>query len=74
MWHSGDVVARMNLSKALSFHKEVTQAAGGVMTSLFKSVGQESDCRPRLDDLIIGIDEETRQIVYFEVCIPLYLC
>ena len=63
---SGDVIANINLKKAIEFHKERCRIDEDcVMTVIFKEIHKEASIRKIDDDLRVGLDLKTSQIVIF---------
>lgn len=66
---SGDVVANVDLAAAIAEHKvRKKQDAMCIMTSIFKEIQPNfsTNIRPLTDELIVGIDSATSQIVLYE--------
>ena len=64
---SGDVVTNMNLKAAIEFHKERRKAdSNAVMSVTLKRVQRNAGIEPVMDDLVIGMDRTTQQVVLFE--------
>jgi translation initiation factor eIF-2B subunit epsilon len=64
---SGDVVSNMNLSAAIAFHKERKRVDNNaVMTVSLKAVQKTAKVCPILDDLVIAMDKDTKQICLFD--------
>lgn len=65
---SGDVISNIDLKKAISFHKEKRSAdPDAVMTVALKTIrGTDAGIKSLFDDLIVGIDQKTQQILLFD--------
>lgn len=64
---AGDVVSNMNLKKAIEFHKlKRKQDPNNIMTCVFKKVQRFTPSKPLLDDLVIGLNQSSDQILFFE--------
>lgn len=64
---SGDVVSNMNLRKAIDFHKMKRKLdPNNIMTCVFKKVQRLTPSKPLLDDLIVGVNQTTSQILLFD--------
>jgi translation initiation factor eIF-2B subunit epsilon len=66
---NGNITSNMNLKIAIDFHKERRKVDNdAVMTSVFKKVKNNTiaGIRPLLDDLVVALDKETRQIIYYD--------
>ena len=63
---SGDVVANLDLKRAIKVHKENCKDSACVMTVCMKKMAHEG-CKVRSvrDDLIVGMDRNTSQVVLF---------
>ena len=63
---SGDVVSNMDLRPSIEAHKKRRkERAENIMTVLYKQVGRCARARPLADDLIVGLDDNTNQIVFY---------
>lgn len=59
-------MSNIDLSSTIQEHKaRRKQRAENIMTMLFKKVGRSARTRPLHDDLVVGIDDATNQILYF---------
>lgn len=64
---SGDVVSNLNLKKAIAFHKQKRKEdINNIMTVVLKKVQKSAGAKPILDDLVVGMNRKTSQIVIFE--------
>jgi translation initiation factor eIF-2B subunit epsilon len=64
---NGDVISNMNLSAAISDHKERRQKDSSViMTVVFGEANTTHPTRPLVDDLVVAIDKASGQIVQFD--------
>jgi translation initiation factor eIF-2B subunit epsilon len=64
---SGDVVSNINLGNAIAVHKQKRKEdINNVMTVVLKKVQSKSALTPLLDDLVVGMDAATSQIVLFD--------
>jgi len=64
---SGDVISNINLKPVIEEHRRRKQAdPTAVMTMVLKEVGPAAAVRPVADDLVVGLDARTGQVVHFE--------
>jgi translation initiation factor eIF-2B subunit epsilon len=64
---SGDVVANIDLKKAIAFHKQKRKDdSNNIMTLALKKVQKAGGSKPLNDDLVVGMNRKTSQIVIFE--------
>eukprot|EP01041_Mallomonas_annulata_P008628 gene8628-17798_t len=64
---SGDVISNMDLHKAMKFHKEKRKADNNaIMTVVLKRVQRTAGVKPIMDDLIVAIDKNSSQLLFFE--------
>jgi len=64
---SGDVISNMDLKKAMKFHSERRKFdSNAIMTVVLKQVQGSAAIKPVMDDLIVALDRNTSQLVYFE--------
>ena len=63
---SGDVISNMNVKKAIEFHKARRQQDHNcIMTTVLKPVQRGAGSKPVLDDLVVGMDKQSGQIILF---------
>lgn len=63
---SGDVVANLDLKKAIQVHKErCKEDSACVMTCCMKKMSTQSKVRPVRDDLVVAMDKNTSQLLLF---------
>ena len=63
---SGDVVSNVDLKPSIEAHKaRRKERAENIMTVLYQKVGRCARARPFADDLIVGLDDQTHQIVFY---------
>lgn len=63
---SGDVVANLDLKKAIQVHKDRCNADPEcVMTCCMKKMSSQSKVRPVRDDLVVAMDKNTSQLLLF---------
>jgi translation initiation factor eIF-2B subunit epsilon len=64
---SGDVICNMDLKKAIAYHKEKRKKdSNAIMTVVLKEVQKTAGVKPVLDDLVIGLNRTTSQLILFE--------
>eukprot|EP01033_Poteriospumella_lacustris_P015483 gene15483-11075_t len=64
---SGDVVANINLQKAIAYHKKKRQEdSSNIMTLTLRKVQKTTGTKPLSEDLVIGMNKKTSQIVLFD--------
>lgn len=65
---NGDVISNMDLKKAIAFHKSRRQEDGNcIMTCVLKQVQQRgAGVRPLSDDLVVGMDRHSGQLLLFD--------
>jgi translation initiation factor eIF-2B subunit epsilon len=68
---SGDVVSNLDLKKAIAYHKQKRKEDSNcVMTLVMKPLSNNttstSSIRPVVDDLVVGVDSNTQQLLLFE--------
>jgi translation initiation factor eIF-2B subunit epsilon len=64
---SGDVISNMDLKKAIAYHKEKRKADyNAILTVVLKEVQPLTGAKSLLEDLIVGIDRSTSQLLLFE--------
>lgn len=64
---SGDVVSNLNLKKAIAFHKQKRKEdVNNIMTVVLKKVQKSAGAKPLMDDLVVGMNRKSSQIVIFE--------
>ncbi|EGG21719.1 hexapeptide repeat-containing protein [Cavenderia fasciculata] len=64
---SGDVVSNMNISNALKVHKERREKDKSVlMTMVFKQASPSHRTRSKQDDIVVGFNRDTAQLVHYE--------
>ena len=64
---NGDVVANVNLTKAIEYHKSKRKEDPTmIMTLVLKELDPCSNIKPISDNLLVGINPKTHQIVTFE--------
>jgi len=64
---SGDVISNMDLKKAIAFHKEKRKDDHNcIMTVALKQVQRTAGAKPLMDDLVVGLDRSTSQVLLFE--------
>lgn len=64
---SGDVVANINLKKAIAFHKQKRKEdSNNIMTLALKKVQRCGGSKPLNDDLVVGMNRQTSQVVIFD--------
>jgi translation initiation factor eIF-2B subunit epsilon len=64
---SGDVVSNINLRTAMEFHKKKrNEDSHCIMTMVLKKVKETASAKPIYDDLIVGMNKSTGQIVLFD--------
>ncbi|KAG5182444.1 nucleotide-diphospho-sugar transferase [Tribonema minus] len=62
----GDVVSTVDLKAVLRAHKEAKKKdPSKIMTMCFKQAGPNSRLRPLMNDLVVGLDRDTQQVVLF---------
>ena len=62
----GDVVSNMDLRSVIEDHKVAKKAdQNKIMTMCMAKAHSSGSLRPVLDDLVVGLDEETHQVVLF---------
>jgi len=63
---SGDVISNMDLKKAIEFHKSRRKLDhNAILTVVLKPVHPAAGSKPLLDDLVVGIDKNSSQLVLF---------
>ncbi len=63
---SGDVISNMDLKKAIEFHKARRQQDHNcIMTTVLKPVQRGAGSKPVLDDLVVGMDKQSAQLLLF---------
>lgn len=64
---SGDVISNMDLQKAIKFHKEKRKSDNNaIMTVVLKRVQRTAGVKPVMDDLIVALDRNTSQLLFYE--------
>jgi translation initiation factor eIF-2B subunit epsilon len=64
---SGDVISNMNLKKAIDYHKlKRKQDPNNIMTCVLKKIQKFTPSKSLLDDLMIGLNPNSSQILFFE--------
>lgn len=64
---SGDVIANINLKKAIAFHQSKRKEdPENIMTLALKKVQKCGGSKPLYDDLIVGMNKKSSQIVIFD--------
>ena len=64
---SGDVISNINLAKAIAFHKQkCKEDSNNVMTVVLKKTQYSAGAQPLLDDLVVGMDGDSSQILLFD--------
>jgi translation initiation factor eIF-2B subunit epsilon len=64
---TGDVISNMDLKKVINFHKERRKVDNdAIMTVVLKNVQKSAGIKPILDDLVVALDSDTNQILFFE--------
>lgn len=64
---SGDVISNVNLKKAIAFHKEKRKEdINNIMTVVLKKVQKNAGAKPLVDDLVVGMNRKSSQIVLFD--------
>lgn len=64
---SGDVISNMDLKKAIAFHKEKRKLDSNcMMTIVLKNVQKMTGVKAVMDDLVVGIKNETSQVLFYE--------
>ncbi|KNC49884.1 translation initiation factor eIF-2B subunit epsilon [Thecamonas trahens ATCC 50062] len=63
---AGDVVSNLDLRPVIAEHKRRREAdKGAIMTSVYKKVAPSHRTRSLNDDVIVGLNTETSEVVYF---------
>lgn len=64
---SGDVVANINLRRAIAYHKQKrAEDSSNIMTLTLKKVQKAAGVKPLTDDLVIAMNKKTSQLVLFD--------
>lgn len=64
---SGDVIANINLKKAIAFHQQKRKEdPNNIMTLALKKVQKCGGSKPLYDDLVVGMNKKSSQIVIFD--------
>ena len=64
---SGDVISNMDLKKAIAYHKEKRKADyNAILTVVLKEVQPCAGAKALLEDLVVGMDRQTSQLLLFE--------
>lgn len=64
---SGDVISNLNLKKAIAYHKKKrSEDPNNIMTLVLKKVQKVAGVKPILDDLVVGINKHSSQLVFFD--------
>jgi translation initiation factor eIF-2B subunit epsilon len=64
---SGDVVANINLQRAIAYHKQKrAEDSNNIMTLTLKKVQKTAGIKPLTDDLVIAMNKKTSQLVLFD--------
>lgn len=64
---SGDVVSNINLQKAIAYHKKKrAEDSSNIMTLTLKKVPKVAGTKPLMEDLVIGMNKHTSQIVLYD--------
>ena len=64
---SGDVISNMDLKKAMKAHTDKRKVdSNAIMTVVLKHVQRAAGIKPVMDDLVVGMDRNTSQLLLFE--------
>lgn len=64
---SGDVISNMDLKRAIQYHKDKRKEdSNAIMTVVLKKIQANAPVKPLLDDLLVGLDANSDQMLLFD--------